>query len=145
MPSPSPQNYLDVAAWTYNSGMKPGVPDASFTPFAVNGNHYQSANTYDAYDPATGFYAAAYVQGTGQDRTIVVGFEGTNLGDFSSMPQFSTAEVLADVALYGGLLPPALTQAAAFVRALSGSYSGVVGLPLWETAQLLRGRSLLHP
>jgi len=35
--------------------------------------------------------------------------------------------------------------AAAFIRALSGSYSGVVGLPLFETAQLLRGRGFLHP
>lgn len=34
-------------------------------------------------------------------------------------------------------------QAAAFVRALSGSYSGVVGLPLFETARLLRGRGYL--
>jgi septum formation protein len=30
--------------------------------------------------------------------------------------------------------------AAAFIRQLSGSYSGVVGLPLFETAALLRGR-----
>ena len=30
-------------------------------------------------------------------------------------------------------------QAASFVRFLSGSYSGVVGLPLFETAQMLRG------
>ncbi len=30
--------------------------------------------------------------------------------------------------------------AGAFVRFLSGSYSGVVGLPLFETAQLLRGQ-----
>lgn len=30
-------------------------------------------------------------------------------------------------------------RAAAFVRHLQGSYSGVVGLPLWETANLLRG------
>jgi septum formation protein len=30
-------------------------------------------------------------------------------------------------------------HAASFIRALSGSYSGVVGLPLFETAQLLRG------
>ena len=30
-------------------------------------------------------------------------------------------------------------RAAAFVRALSGSYSNVVGLPLFETAQVLRG------
>ncbi len=29
--------------------------------------------------------------------------------------------------------------AATFVRFLSGSYSNVVGLPLFETAQLLRG------
>jgi septum formation protein len=35
--------------------------------------------------------------------------------------------------------------AAAFVRFLSGSYSGVVGLPLFETAQLLRGRGLHAP
>ena len=33
--------------------------------------------------------------------------------------------------------------AAAFIRFLSGSYSGVVGLPLFETAQLLRSRGLL--
>ena len=30
--------------------------------------------------------------------------------------------------------------AAAFVRQIGGSYSGVVGLPLFETAQLLKGR-----
>ena len=35
--------------------------------------------------------------------------------------------------------------AAAFVRFLSGSYSGVVGLPLFETAQLLRGQGWLRP
>ena len=31
-------------------------------------------------------------------------------------------------------------RAAAFIRLLTGSYSGVVGLPLFETVQLLRGR-----
>lgn len=35
--------------------------------------------------------------------------------------------------------------AAAHVRALSGSYSNVVGLPLFETAQLLRGLGYLSP
>jgi septum formation protein len=30
-------------------------------------------------------------------------------------------------------------RAAAFVAALNGSYSNVVGLPLFETVQLLRG------
>ena len=34
-------------------------------------------------------------------------------------------------------------RAAAVTRFLSGSYSGVVGLPLFETAQLLRGHALL--
>jgi septum formation protein len=31
-------------------------------------------------------------------------------------------------------------SAAAFVRAINGSYSGVVGLPLYETAQLIKGK-----
>ena len=35
--------------------------------------------------------------------------------------------------------------AGAFVRFLSGSYSNVVGLPLFETAQLLRGAGWLRP
>ncbi len=36
-------------------------------------------------------------------------------------------------------------RAAAFVRFVSGSYSNVVGLPLFETAQLLRGVGWLLP
>jgi septum formation protein len=36
-------------------------------------------------------------------------------------------------------------RAAMFVRFLGGSYSGVVGLPLYETAQLLRGLGWLTP
>lgn len=36
-------------------------------------------------------------------------------------------------------------RAAAFVTFLSGSYSNVVGLPLFETAQLLRGAGLAVP
>ncbi|KAF0117816.1 MAG: septum formation protein [Rhodospirillaceae bacterium] len=35
-------------------------------------------------------------------------------------------------------------RAAAFVRFLAGSYSNVVGLPLYETAALLRGSGLLE-
>jgi septum formation protein len=36
-------------------------------------------------------------------------------------------------------------HAASFVRFMSGSYSGVVGLPLFETAQLLRGHGWQVP
>ena len=36
-------------------------------------------------------------------------------------------------------------RAAGFARFLSGSYSGVVGLPLFETCQLLRGRGYPVP
>lgn len=36
-------------------------------------------------------------------------------------------------------------HAAAFVRLLSGSYTGVVGLPLYETVALLRGRGYRMP
>jgi septum formation protein len=35
--------------------------------------------------------------------------------------------------------------AAAHIRFISGSYSNVVGLPLFETAQMLRGQGLLRP
>ncbi len=35
-------------------------------------------------------------------------------------------------------------QAAAFIRQIMGSYSSVVGLPLFETAQILRGKGLLN-
>jgi septum formation protein len=35
--------------------------------------------------------------------------------------------------------------AGSFVRALSGSHSGVMGLPLFETAQLLRGQGWSIP
>jgi len=36
-------------------------------------------------------------------------------------------------------------QAAVFIRYISGSHSNVVGLPLFETAQLLRGAGWLRP
>jgi septum formation protein len=36
-------------------------------------------------------------------------------------------------------------RAASFIRFLSGSYSSVVGLPLFETAQLLRGHGWVVP
>ncbi len=36
-------------------------------------------------------------------------------------------------------------RAEAFVRFISGSHSNVVGLPLFETAQLLRGVGWLRP
>ncbi len=36
-------------------------------------------------------------------------------------------------------------RAAVFIRFLSGSYSGVVGLPLFETSQVLRGRGYPMP
>lgn len=35
-------------------------------------------------------------------------------------------------------------RAAAFIRFLSGSYSGVVGLPLYETAQLIKSHAERH-
>ena len=36
-------------------------------------------------------------------------------------------------------------RAAGFVRMLGGSYSGVVGLPLFEASQILRGRGYPVP
>ena len=40
---------------------------------------------------------------------------------------------------------PSTARPPSFVRFLSGSYSGVVGLPLFETAQLLRGHGWQVP
>ena len=33
--------------------------------------------------------------------------------------------------------------AASFIKSINGSYSNVVGLPLFETAQLIRGQGLI--
>ena len=80
-------------------------------------------------------------------------------------PDGSAAERLSDTAVVFARLPAAQLdayaacgeglgkaggyaiqgRAAAFVRLLTGSYSGVVGLPLFEAAQLLRGRGYPVP
>ncbi|WP_336488010.1 hypothetical protein [Methylobacterium nigriterrae] len=118
MAVPTPRNYFDLSAWAYNSGMTAGTPDAELAPFPVAANHYDSPNDYDAFHAATGFYGAAYVKGTGADRTVLIGFEGTNLAILPDEPQFAVAQILADVALYLGQLPPALTDALAFTQSV---------------------------
>ncbi len=80
-------------------------------------------------------------------------------------PDGSTSERVVDTAVAFARLHPAQVEAyaacgegvgkaggyaiqgraAAFVRELIGSYSGVVGLPLFEVAQLLRGRGYPVP
>ena len=80
-------------------------------------------------------------------------------------PDGSTSERVVDTAVAFARLHPAQVEAyaacgegvgkaggyaiqgraAAFVRELIGSYSGVVGLPLFEVAQLLRGRGYPLP
>jgi hypothetical protein len=112
------QNYYDVAFWTYYSGLHAGVPDPDFRTFAVNANHYDSKNDYDSLNNASGFYGAAYVTGMGADRTVVIGFEGTNPYVFDTQTEFATAQIFADVNLYYGRLPAALTDALAFTRSV---------------------------
>ena len=56
------------------------------------------------------------------------------------------AEHLVQSLQNGGFFNGSLTaNAASFIRFLSGSHSAVVGLPLFETAQLLRGHGWQVP
>lgn len=118
MAEPTLQNYFDLAAWTYNSGLKPGTPDADYTAFAVNGPHYASKNNFDAYAPNAGFYGAAYSIGTGSDKSVVIGFEGTNIEAYATQTQFVYNAVKADLGLYKGQLPTALQLAAQFANSV---------------------------
>ncbi|KAB1075684.1 alpha/beta hydrolase family protein [Methylobacterium planeticum] len=115
----SPKAYLDLSNWTYFSGMPTsGSLGDGLTAFPVAANHYDSRNDYDAFRKASGFYGAAYASGTGTDRTILIGFEGTNLGILPQQPEFAVAQIFADLALYKGELPQALSDALAFTRSV---------------------------
>ena len=124
MTQPSVADYLEASSFAYNSGMSsetaPELPvafPAGFSgDFQVDTNHYQSKNGYDAFDPKTGFYGAAYTLGSGSDKSIVISYEGTNLDAFKTNPLFAYNELKADVALYYGKLPSALTEAATFAE-----------------------------
>ena len=115
----SPEAYFDLSNWTYFSGMATsGSPGDGLTPFRVAANHYDSLNDYDAFRKSSGFYGAAYASGTGADKTILIGFEGTNLGILPEQPEFAVAQIFADLALYKGELPQALLDALAFTRSV---------------------------
>ncbi len=63
---------------------------------------------------------------------------------FSRLSELQKDHLLADGDWRGKAGAYAIQgHAGSVVRFLSGSYSGVVGLPLFETAQLLRGYGLL--
>ena len=117
---PTISNYLEASSFTYNSGLDPtskAPVDYSGT-FAVKTNHYASTNAYDAYNPRTGLYGAAFTLGTGDQTKIVISFEGTNLAVLGTQTQFAVSEIRADYRLYKGQLPAALVQAARFTKAV---------------------------
>ena len=114
----SPKNYFDLASWAYTSGMQGPLDSKVLSPFPVETDHYQSKNDYDAFHEQTGFYGAAYVAGTGGERVILIGFQGTNVAILPHHPEFATAQLLADVDLYYGRIPPALEDALSFTQAV---------------------------
>lgn len=66
--------------------------------------------------------------------------------DFAPLSEADIATYVADGEPYGKAGAYAIQgRGAAFVSGLRGSYSGVVGLPLHETARLLRGFGVAPP
>ena len=97
MTQPSISDYLEASSFAYNSGMSnettpeisAAFPAGFSGDFRVDTDHYQSKNGYDAFDPNTGFYGAAYTLGSGSDESIVISYEGTNLDAFKTNPVFA--------------------------------------------------------
>ena len=116
MTQPTLNNYLEASSFAYNSGTMAGAPAGFSGTFEVKTPHYASSNNYDAFNPLTGFYAAAYTLGTGANESIVISFEGTNIANYQANSVFSTAEILADYKLYKGELPADLKEAATFAE-----------------------------
>ena len=121
MSQPTVLNYLEASSFAYNSGMTGGAPTGYSGTFTVDTNHFASRNDYDAYNPRTGFYGAAYTLGTGSDEDVVISFEGTNTAKLGTQPQFAISELRADYNLYKGNLPVALVQAGRFAQAVIAS------------------------
>ncbi|HEX2525183.1 MAG TPA: hypothetical protein VHL31_02640 [Geminicoccus sp.] len=112
------KDFFDLSSWAYTSGKQGVLDNGNLAPFAVAADHYQSTNDYDAFHEGTGFYGAAYIAGTGDDRQVLIGFQGTNLPIIRDYPAFAVAQILADLDLYYGRLPATLVDALTFTRSV---------------------------
>jgi len=74
--------------------------------------------------------------GTGRKREQVLCVSRVTFADMS--PRQINAYVASDEPMGKAGAYAVQGRAAAFISHMSGSYSGIMGLPLFETAQLLR-------
>jgi Ca2+-binding RTX toxin-like protein len=107
MATPSTSDFLNAANYAYG---RDATPPTGLTQFTT-----ADGRPFELRDNATGFFGTA-LQTT--DGSIIVAFEGTDLGDFEDNPQFVVAQVLADFAIYQGQLPATHLQAADFARSV---------------------------
>lgn len=111
MAEPTPQNFFDASSWVYgyaDSNLPPPIP-VGLSPF------YYQPGTFDSGLLPSGFHGAAFLT-SGPDPHIVIAFEGTDNGGYDIRPNFFLAQVEADIALYLGFVPEALTDAASFAK-----------------------------
>ncbi|WP_053078390.1 hypothetical protein [Methylobacterium tarhaniae] len=112
MTAPTLKNYFDVSSWMYgedDSNAQPPLP-AGLQTFDYAPGQFDSG-----LDGETGFHAAAFVTG-GDAPTVVIGFEGTDASGLLQRPDFLAAQIEADLALFFGDRPEALTQAVGFAE-----------------------------
>lgn len=109
MATPSLQNYYDVSSWMYGFEFSDDLPPPppNLDPFPYDGTQYDSGLL------ASGFHGAAFVT-EGADRQVVIGVEGTDSTGLLRRPLFLLAQIDADLALFRGVVPHALRDAAAF-------------------------------
>ena len=111
MAPPTLQNYYDISRWMYgfpDSNALPPIP-TGLQPFDYGGGQFDSGLL------PSGFHGASFLT-QGPQPEIVIGYEGTDTAGIEERPDFLLAQVEADVALYFGGIPTALTDAVAFSR-----------------------------
>lgn len=135
MTAPTLNNTFDVSSWMYgnaDNNDQPPIP-TGLKPFDYAAGQFDSG-----LDDETGFHAAAFVTG-GDDPTVIIGFEGTDSSGLFQRPAFLEAQIAADLALFFGHVPEALTQAVAFAETVIAA-AQQKGIP--ESRVVVTGHSL---
>ncbi|MEA1831508.1 hypothetical protein U8607_05365 [Methylobacterium durans] len=111
MAQPTLQNYYDISRWMY------GFPDSNALPPVPVGlaPFFYGSGQFDSGLLPSGFHGASF-QTPGPVPEIVLGFEGTDTAGYKERPDFLLAQIEADIALYHGGIPQALTDAVTFSR-----------------------------
>ena len=124
----TPKNHKCVNSW--NSAEKPDKPKAADkVPVAREPVEAATVETYTINRGPKGAEAIFIGRSEAGDR--VVG--NADLTDPATSAAFESGEPFGKAGAYA-----IQGRAAAFVAHLSGSYSGVMGLPVHETVQMLR-------